>query len=74
MIRSGSSFELGSGEEESSVQPTQMIPQRRRDIISPEEEMLAKQNNRYLVQRDFANFSPMNEDYIVYVAMSSGVI
>lgn len=58
---------LGSGEGESLVKPTEMIPQRKRDI-SPEEEMPNKQSNRYVVQRNFSNFYSMNEDYIVYMA------
>lgn len=54
-----------------ALQPARMIPQRRRDILSTEEEMLNKQNNRCLILR-FFKCCPMKEDCLVHVAMSSG--
>ena len=39
-----------------------MIPQRRRESLSPEEEM---QNHTCLIYRNFVYLSPVNEGYIV---------
>lgn len=52
----------------------QMLSQRQRDALSTEVGILSKKSNRSLGDGNISKFSPMNECYIVYVAMSSGVM